>query len=131
VFKGPKGEGFYQKSDLDKILGIVGLIGAAQGASGKSAIGTGLSSILGKIKDLGASGSVSSLLDQFPELFDPTQWEYDLDADNNTNITPVDPLDPDNDALDDVLGGGGNNLEDIDSGVGYDDTNIDYSDLID
>ena len=131
VFKGPKGEGFYQKSDLDKILGIVGLIGAAQGASGKSAIGTGLSSILGKIKDLGSSGNLGSLLDQFPELFDPTQWEYDTNPDNNTNITPVDPLDPDNDALDDLLGGGGNNLEDIDSGVGYDDTNIDYSDVID
>jgi hypothetical protein len=103
---GPKGRDYYQKSDLENILGIISLIGAAQGADGKSALGKGLGSIWKTIT--GASGS-GSVLDQFPDLFDPTIWEYDTTT-PDTVINPVDPLLP--------SGGGGSN--EIDTGPASD-----------
>jgi hypothetical protein len=91
TFVGPKGQDYYQKSDLENILGIISLIGAAQGGTtgaGGSALGKGLGSIWKTIT--GASGD-GSVLDQFPDLFDPTIWEYDTTT-PDTVINPVDPL---------------------------------------
>ena len=90
TFVGPKGEGYYQKSDLDKILGIMSLIGAVQG--GNTNVGRGIGSIWEKLTGA-VGGGGGSVLDQFPDLFDPTQWEYDTSG-NDTVINPVDPLLP-------------------------------------
>ena len=107
TFVGPKGRDYYQKSDLENILGIISLIGAAQGGGKGGNVGKGISSIWEKLT---GSGSTGSILDQFPDLFDPTQFEYDLSG-NDTIINPVDPLMP--------SGGGSNEIgSDIDDIIG-------------
>lgn len=103
TFVGPKGRDYYQKSDLENILGIISLIGAAQGGGKGGNVGKGISSIWEKLT---GSGSTGSILDQFPDLFDPTQFEYDTDPNNNTNIGAVDPLMPSG-------GGGGSSAIDL------------------
>ena len=92
TFVGPKGQGYYQQSDLDKVLGIMSLIGAVQG--GNTNVGRGISSVLGKIT--GGKG-LGEVIGQFPNIFDF----------------------------------GGTDLEDIPTEGGYDDTDIDYSDMLD
>jgi hypothetical protein len=112
TFVGPKGRDYYQKSDLENILGIISLIGAAQGGGKGGNVGKGISSIWEKLTGSGLTGSV---LDQFPDLFDPTQWQYDTDPGNNTIINPVDPLLP---------SGGGSTVSNDDSsliGGGFED----------
>lgn len=93
TFVGPKGRDYYQKSDLENILGIVSLIGAAQGADGKSALGKGLSSIWKTITGGSGSGGSGSVLDQFPDLFDPDIWEVTT-PDPDNQIDPDDSFDP-------------------------------------
>lgn len=53
TFVGPKGQDYYQKSDLENILGIISLIGAAKGGTsgaGGTALGTGLGSVFDWVK---------------------------------------------------------------------------------
>jgi hypothetical protein len=48
TFVGPKGQDYYQKSDLENILGIISLLGAAKGGTtgaGGTALSTGLGSV--------------------------------------------------------------------------------------
>jgi hypothetical protein len=112
TFVGPKGEGYYQKSDLDKIMGIVALLGAAQGGTKDTAVGVGLKSIWDKIKGGGSAGT-GSILDDWTQFLDPKYFTDVTGDGNDTNITPVDPGD--------ILGGGGGGGADIiDSGGGGD-----------
>lgn len=53
TFVGPKGQDYYQKSDLENVLGIISLLGAAKGGTtgaGGTALGTGLGSIFDWVK---------------------------------------------------------------------------------
>jgi hypothetical protein len=53
TFVGPKGQDYYQKSDLENVLGIISLLGAAKGGTtgaGGTALGTGLGSVFDWVK---------------------------------------------------------------------------------
>jgi hypothetical protein len=53
TFVGPKGQDYYQKSDLENVLGIISLLGAAKGGTtgaGGTALGTGLGSVFDWMK---------------------------------------------------------------------------------